>query len=312
MTARPHYPAARAYPRVVNIETVSSCNAACIFCPHPLTGKNQNVLRMDNALFDKIVMDVAEHHQDVEEICFGLMNEPTLDPQVFARIRRVRELTPVGVTLITNGSTLTSKRTDEMLRCPPDILKISVTGHDQASYERNMPGMSYPRLMRHLTYLSEQIELLRAAGRPVPLVGVSSVYTDDVAQIDYRVTAQRWAEFGFGYNYINAENRGGFLADRMEQLSSQQWRLRTKCNRPNKQLNVLADGRVVLCCADWREEVVIGNLQHHTISELWHADLLNRYRWELAGGHTDDLDPCRTCMQADVVVDQQPMTNFNL
>lgn len=53
------------------------------------------------------------------------------------------------------------------------------------------------------------------------------------------------------------------------------------CVRPFEQLYVAYDGRVVLCCQDWRLEEVMGDARHTPLDEIWQSDAYRRKRAEL-------------------------------
>ena len=36
-------------------------------------------------------------------------------------------------------------------------------------------------------------------------------------------------------------------------------------------IHILFDGVVVLCCMDWRREVVLGNVKDKSIEEIWNS-----------------------------------------
>lgn len=304
--ARPTEQEVPRFPRTINLETISTCNAKCVFCPHPLLNKNADLQLMSDGLFRKIIDECAEY-EETREICFALQNEPLMDRDLFRRIRYVRQTMgdrPL-VVVITNGSLLSPGRIEEMLKDPPDILKISFQGTDKETYEREMVGLRFERTMQNLNLLAR-----RLGQDPGPAVMVSSVATDPVAEAGYEPVRRFWAEKGFDFTLINPENRAGTLTEQMRHLSSKQWRVRSWCSRPQKQMNILPTGNVVLCCADWRGEVIAGNAAWQTLHEIWHGEVLNRYRRQLQLGDVADLSPCNQCMQADIVMDGQAVRNF--
>lgn len=296
------------FATVVNLETISTCNARCVFCPHPLNNKNANPQYMDEQLFRKII-DECVQYAELREICFGLMNEPMMDRLLLERIayvRRARGARPLPViVVITNGALLTPSKLDDMLDNPPDGIKVSVHGLEKETYERAMVGLNFDKTMRNLEYLAERLR-----NRSRPRVMISTVYTDDVARQGYETMRRFWAEKGFAFTLINVENRAGTLMDRMAALTSQRWTVRDWCKRPLKQLNILPNGDVVLCCADWRGEVIVGNARTQSLYEIWHGEVLNHYRARLRAGEVADLRPCNRCMQAEIVIDGRAFRNF--
>jgi sulfatase maturation enzyme AslB (radical SAM superfamily) len=65
-------------PRVIQVQTINRCNAACSFCPYPYTIHLQEKQIMDDALYSRIVEEcVAE--SDLHDFVPMSKNEPLLD-----------------------------------------------------------------------------------------------------------------------------------------------------------------------------------------------------------------------------------------
>lgn len=58
--------------------------------------------------------------------------------------------------------------------------------------------------------------------------------------------------------------------------------LRKSCIRPFHQLYVHANGNVVLCCCDWKGEVVFGNIMNASLPEIYASPVAIHYRENLA------------------------------
>lgn len=69
--------------------------------------------------------------------------------------------------------------------------------------------------------------------------------------------------------------------------------LRAFCVRPFEQLYVAFDGRVVLCCQDWKLEVEMGNANDMTLAEIWEGEAYRLKRAELLDRRR--LNLCAAC-----------------
>lgn len=66
--------------------------------------------------------------------------------------------------------------------------------------------------------------------------------------------------------------------------------------RPDERLHIRADGSVVLCCQDWRGEVVLGSLTSQSIEELWNGSAYEGIRRKIGCGIPGEApDLCRKC-----------------
>ena len=73
------------FPRTIQIQTFTGCNADCIFCPYGETYTTQPKGKMPIELFRRIVDEAAEH--GVRRISPYLMNEPLMDRDLFDKVR---------------------------------------------------------------------------------------------------------------------------------------------------------------------------------------------------------------------------------
>ena len=59
---------------------------------------------------------------------------------------------------------------------------------------------------------------------------------------------------------------------------------------------VLHDGRVTLCCMDYKHEAILGNVLDSTLEEIWHSRAFERVRARVRGDlPTDDQFICDRC-----------------
>jgi len=98
----------RPFPTVIQLQTINACNAACTMCPYPLFKRRFTPGRMDDALFEKITDEIAQH-SEVDTFVPMLQNEPFLDRRILERVRAFKAKTGgrVAVELVTNGAFLT-------------------------------------------------------------------------------------------------------------------------------------------------------------------------------------------------------------
>jgi radical SAM protein with 4Fe4S-binding SPASM domain len=67
------------------------------------------------------------------------------------------------------------------------------------------------------------------------------------------------------------------------------------CVLPFRDLNIWADGRAVLCCDDWNEEHVVGDLNSQSLSEIWRGEALRHARSLHKLGRGNELEICSRC-----------------
>ncbi len=84
---------------------------------------------------------------------------------------------------------------------------------------------------------------------------------------------------------------------------------RTPCDVPFQQFNILRDGRVSLCCIEFNEEAVVGDIRTQSIGEILNSSpSLTRYRAALAEHDVPAMHPiCQRCYIAEAVFAEGPL-----
>jgi radical SAM protein with 4Fe4S-binding SPASM domain len=93
------------------------------------------------------------------------------------------------------------------------------------------------------------------------------------------------------------ENRGGNiqLVTLATQKQLQDDFTDRDCKRPSTSINVTPDGTVVLCCADFYRDVVLGNVATQRLEEVWYGETLSEIRDKLATSGRRGLKLCEGC-----------------
>ncbi|HVH79064.1 MAG TPA: SPASM domain-containing protein [Stellaceae bacterium] len=111
-------------PRRIDIETISKCNSTCSFCPVNRLSDPRPTMRMSEALYRKIIDDLASHR------FAGLLslysnNEPFLDKRIFDFAAYARCTLPKArITIFTNGTPLNIAKIEKILPSI-DLLRIN-------------------------------------------------------------------------------------------------------------------------------------------------------------------------------------------
>ena len=283
-------------PETVLIETVASCNAACIFCPLGDKETAQKVPKgkMTDELFKKIIDELAPNPPKQIIPCFT--NEPFLDVRLLARLKLVRErIVSAKITVITNGSLLTEKVCREMLEAGvPDLIDISFQGMDRAAYEQTMVRLDFDETRDRIVRF---IELQKEMGASSPEIRINMVRTALIEPSIYH--ARRfWKRLGVRVSVAPMENRGGtVVSEGLTEAMRPFW----ECRRPFNTLVIAFDGTVPLCCVDFTRQTVIGNVKDSTIHDVWNGERMMAIRRAFLGADSGaDLPKmCKDCKRAE-------------
>ncbi len=279
------------FPRTIQIQTFTGCNADCIFCPYGETYQTQPRGKMPIEQFHRIIDESAEH--EVRRISPYLMNEPLMDRDLFDKIRYInRKMPKCKVVVTSNGHYLTPPIVDKLLDMAEGIHKIYVSfqGIEKDAYEKTMRGnMDFDRTMANV---DQFLEAQRKRGLNRPELWVTMV---DTTVIDARKAVDFWRSRGVNSKYTTLENRGGNIKDAESFSHTKEMSYYTTCTRLFKQAYIMFNGDLVLCCVDYSREQVLGNITDSSISAVWNGPVATDIRQRYLGHQFDRLPLCGVC-----------------
>ena len=294
--------AASPFPRLIQLQTINACQAACKMCPYPLYKNAFPRGRMDDALFDKVASEIAEHPEAGTFVPM-LQNEPFLDKHIFEKVKRFKALTGgrVRVELVTNGSFLTDETIERIRDSGLDSLDISLDALSREVYERVRIGLDYDAVLAG-------VDRVIAAGLTGTTVAVRLVRLHDNAH-EADAFVRRWRARGVPVFVYTAHNRAGALEER-----DREWRIAPAdltpleragrrvarawmrhCPIPFSSANILHNGDLLMCVHDWGRKEVIGNVRDATIAELWNGPRMREIRRLVHERRYEELPACKTC-----------------
>ena len=72
-------------------------------------------------------------------------------------------------------------------------------------------------------------------------------------------------------------------------------RFRAPCPKIVDEMFFIVDGRAVLCCWDFQERGVIGDINDQTVKEIWRGAQIQNYKQLLNEGKRDQIELCSRC-----------------
>lgn len=152
----------------VYIEPTTACNLDCITCFR--NAWDQPTGRMTAKTFEHIY-EGLKALDPVPDVYFGGIGEPLFHTKTIEWIRRVKQLGG-KVELITNGTTLTEKRSQALIDAGLDVLWVSLDGATPQSYEDIRLGAELDKILRNLHRFAK---MRKANHFPVPEIGIAFV-----------------------------------------------------------------------------------------------------------------------------------------
>jgi len=285
---------------ILNVEFNSSCNLRCRWCALDHT-RPRGV--MTSATLETLLAQLSDGALP-SLTCLDLHNggETLLHPDLPGMLSTLSTWKPsllranpgLRIRLLTNGMLLTERKARQIIDSRAvDCLRFSVDGGSPEQYELIRRGAKWHTLQRNVLKFTEhnrnsehpirtEAICMVAEGHDIPF---SPSFTELLAMFD-KVSLRHphnWdgsAELDVddsSYRRIAEEHTGEccFLLER--------------------NMVVLPDGQVTVCCNDLNARGVIGSIHEHTIREIALSHIRREMREAMLQGRRKDIPLCRNC-----------------
>ena len=281
--------------KIVSLETVTTCNQKCYFCPVSVAPRDDE--EMPTALFERIVGELSAHRDTIEGVFLQSYNEPTIDRRFVDHCRTLFEA-GLPVAVLSNGSGLTPAKVDGLMKHGRlRFLCINLSTLDEERYARDR-GEDHLRIVtrnldhaKHLPVADEMRIVVLGSG-------------DDEHRANFEAVRERYAGSRFDVQQHLTVDRGFWHLDVGRKAMRREGRL-AGCeligSRPLQHLHITATGSCILCCQDYDENYVVGNLHRQSVQEVLESDEMARMRrWAYGVEDSPDDFICRSCTFAIV------------
>jgi Radical SAM superfamily/Iron-sulfur cluster-binding domain len=277
--------------KIVSLETTIACNQKCYFCPVSIAPREDYA--MPDELFHRIVNELTTY-PTLEAVFLQSYNEPTTDRR-FVEFCQLLFSKGLPVAVLSNGSGFTPPKTDALIASGPlRYLCINLSTLDRERYQRDRGADHLTVVLRNLDYMKD---LHVADEMKIVVLGKG----DQEHQSDFESIRDRFAGSRFIVEPHVVMDRAGWLdvgmkaQDRNKRLAG----CDNVGSRPLQHLHITPHGKCVLCCEDYDEKYVVGDLTQSSIAEVLEGDELARMRRWIYGLEEAPEDfMCRDCVFA--------------
>ncbi|MCD6220265.1 radical SAM protein [Candidatus Calescamantes bacterium] len=256
------------FPTHVMIQTTSHCNSSCAFCPYGEVSKELPQGKMKETIFQKILDELSEHPQ-VKSVMPYLMNEPLCDSRIVDKIYMIKEkVSHASVHILTNGINLTEEIGERIIDSPIDWIGISIHAIREDTYQRFTKRRDFQEILLRITLFIEKA--LKKWGEDFVMINITHA-PGYLTEKEKEEALDYWKNLGV--------KRIEYFPSPISRAGNVKWLPSVRHNRikgcrsiwRNEMIHILFNGDVVLCCMDWRREVVLGNVRDKSIEEIWNS-----------------------------------------
>ena len=257
-----------AYPLHLDIESSTFCQLQCVFCPHSQMKRPKTFI--DFGLIEKIV-DEIKKKKGVRTSYLHRIGEPLLHPRIFDIINLVAS-SGIRTSLSTNGLLLNKFR-DEILSTNLSEITLCLDGITKKTYENFRKGANFKEVLYNIfDFLSEwslrkskihvQIQLIIMGQTDKELVQFKNTFSKFSSRGSFEVLVKPFSTF----------------SGRVKDLPGNTPSRRIHCDKPFRELSIGVDGNCSICCRDFDNFVIVGNIKKNSIQEIWNGKKMNEIR----------------------------------
>ncbi len=292
--------------RQLDIELHGGCNYECSMCPQSNNGREKNFKKLlPKELFFSIVDQCME--LGLESISLHGSGEPTLCKYLPEAVKYCKDK-GLKVVTFTNGSLLTEKLSKQLIDAGLDILRMSVIGYDNETYEKWMSKPNFELIRenaKRFTELAKETKtelhsyhlILNEEDKEMEVKYYKENYVDYVG-----AKSEVWMIHNWAGTYDETPYSRVHLISHLEKQMTNQ---RTCGRMFQPMLQVRAGGlddhygAVVSCCMTLGRdsEAVLGHLDTNTVKEIWNGSEYRHLRKMHIEGKWDEISYCKNCDQ---------------
>lgn len=291
------------YPPALIIDTTNHCNARCAWCHNPNLRYSKGV--MSQELFEKIIDDYCHYGG---KVWFGTFGEPFMDKNILNKVRYVRKIDSIkDVTLLTNGLLLNSDKSSQLLDLKVNI-EISLDEIDKMKFE-TVKQIDFDKVINNVMFLLEENN---KSGCPVKIViRMKTIQSEKEIEesnlykrlkelssfIDLTPIASSDSIANWAGNFNKSKFFDKFYPETILNGRYKNYNLQNNapCSQLWKNMVVMWDGKVVLCCADMEGQVVIGDLNQGSIVDVWKGEKIETVRELFKNRLKSKIPLCKKC-----------------
>jgi radical SAM protein with 4Fe4S-binding SPASM domain len=275
----------RSIPGRLRIENTNICNADCIFCPHQKMKRKQGI--MDFELFKKIIEEARLY--DIPLISIHGFGEPLLDKDFFTRVKYAREKGVKKIATNTNASFLNDSNIDKLLESGLDEIYISFDAATEDTYKKIRPGLDFQQVESNIKKL---VQAKKEKKLEFPKIFLSFVECRENRK-EVKQYLRKWKGSVDGISISYLINWAGHFPSGNLKKDRQK---KDPCRFLWTDMAISWDGKVTICCYDYENDFVIGDLTKEKIKDVWNSEELNKLRKLHLEHQFREIKICKECI----------------
>ncbi len=289
-----------ALPQYIDVELTNNCNFNCRFCPTGTKSMHRMRGYMPDEVVEALVKNVKEYN--IPAVRFIRWGEPTLHPEYLDILEKIKK-TGALIHINTNGSLLDEAQIKRLIDIHLDSIKFSFQGADEGTYNEMRAGGDYIKLLNIIKMFYNMRGDLE-----YPYIQISTTLTDETdEQIEnFKNDVGKYCDYyNIGFTKLNHLNVNSMKVSEEEKIKIKKLQehekinhvYRSNCMEAFDKLSINWNGDVTLCCSDYDNFMIVGNILDNNIKEIFNSNAAKIYRNAIAKGQYGLIKCCSECYE---------------
>ncbi len=280
-------------PLILTMETVSICNAACVFCAYPDMERKKEIQEL--SIFEKVVREYSEMGGGAVSLT-PVMGDALLDPDLMKRFETLKKYPNINqISLTTNGIAFKKYSDDQIKLMLRDLflIQLSIGGLDRETYKL----LYKVDALSDVLVSAERILKLRNEIKSETQLILAFRTNNPHFERDYKQELKQYKARGVLISHIYSyQNFGGQVkTGEVEIRQNRGISKNVTCALPYVQAAVYSNGKVTNCgCVDANGNgLLIGDSKEDAFSDVWQSERRNKLLTSFSKGKVPGL--CQSC-----------------
>ncbi len=283
-------------PIAIHVETSSKCNLSCLFCDRGQGNIDRTAAIMTFTDFQKIITKLPK---SIYWITLYFQGEPLLDKTIIEKIKYLRA-NNYYVEISTNAQNIDKEMASALVESGLNRIIISMDGISQKTYEKYRINGKINNVFEAINNL---LESKKKSNKKNPKIIIQCiVFKHNESEINQfkkmmkklklktRIKSAQLESKSIDYLPTNDRySRYNIINNRLQRKK----RLPRPCYRLWKEIILLQNGQIAICCHDKNGELINETWHNKTIKEIWSSQELNVIRQRTL--ISNDLEICKNC-----------------
>lgn len=289
------------FPKSIRLSLSTLCPAQCIFCPSERgLFVKQKIMRLD--LLARII-DEAAQHKFSGLFSLGENGEALTNPSIIEAVQMIRQkFLSAKIVLFSNMILMDERYSEELLRANINVLHINLDGNTDLTYGYVKGRQTVDVVKNNIQTFFRVREKLKAScqiiiGMVPAKAHVEFFEHSPIAFPDDRSDIENFCNPFLQPGDLIKDETNVLLSKYQIQLNRVKHEPCDAFDHVLSDLLVAPDGRVYICCRDFRFSSNLGNIYRSTIADIWSGQKRKEFikKLYLIDYIHTDVD-CKTCL----------------